>query len=74
MTQGTDDLDYVAVVRAQADVARVAVHSHESQAVLDLLVIRLRALLRARQCFVILVGGDQRLRITASTAMALPES
>jgi GAF domain-containing protein len=70
VTQGTDDLDYVAVVRAQADVARVAVQSHEPQAALDLLVNRLRALLRARQCFVILVGVDQRLRITASSGLS----
>jgi GAF domain-containing protein len=70
VTQDTDDLDYVAVVRAQADVARVAVQSHEPQAALDLLVNRLRALLRARQCFVILVEGDQRLRITAWSGLS----
>jgi PAS domain S-box-containing protein len=70
VTPGTDAVDYVAVVRAQADVARVAAQSHEPQAVLDLLVHRLRALLRARQCFVILVGDDQRLRITASSGLS----
>jgi PAS domain S-box-containing protein len=69
VTPNTPGIDHEAVARAQAEVARAIATSHEAQAVLDLVVERVRALLGARVCFVILVGGDQRVRITASTGL-----
>src|SRR5947207_4405235 len=69
VTLGTHDIDHDAAVRGLAEVAGAAATSRDSQAVLDLLVARVRVLLHARACFVILVGTDQRVRVTASSGL-----
>jgi GAF domain-containing protein len=51
---------------AQAEVARAIALSREPGAILDLIVDRARTALAAQRCFVIQVGTDERIRITAS--------
>ena len=54
---------------AQAEVARAIALSREPQAILDLIVDRARTALAAQRCFVIQVGADERVRITASRGL-----
>ena len=54
---GSPDLD---IARAQAEVIRAIVEGREPRAVLGVLVERLRHLLGASRCFVILVDRQQR--------------
>ncbi len=69
MTPGDRDPSNEAAARAQAEVARAIASSRDIEAVLDLVVDRARALVEARQCFIVLLGADERVRITASRGL-----
>src|SRR6185369_7780870 len=55
--------------RAQAEVARAIALSRDADAILDLIVDRACTALGAQRCFVIQVGADERIRITASRGL-----
>jgi GAF domain-containing protein len=72
VTPGALDVDHAAVARAQAEVARAVAESREPRTVLEPAAARLHALIGARQCFVIVVRGDQRVRVVASSGLVSP--
>ena len=72
MTPGDRDVVLEAAGLALAEMARVIASSRDPDAVLDLAVDHARTLLQARQSFVVLVGADERVRITASRGLSSP--
>ena len=69
MTQDDRGVVGTAAAGAQAEVARAIALSREPGAILDLIVDRACTALAAQRCFVIQVGADERVRITASRGL-----
>src|SRR5262245_41173796 len=72
MTQTPGSFDHAAVARAHAVVVRAAAGARQARPVLDLVVAHLPSLLDARQCFVMVLRGDQRVRMVASHGLTNP--
>ncbi len=72
MTPGDHDTVHQAAARAQAEVARAIASSRDLEAVLDLVVERVRALLGAQKAALMDVGADERLRILAARGFVTP--
>ncbi|PYN42904.1 MAG: hypothetical protein DMD95_15425 [Candidatus Rokuibacteriota bacterium] len=69
VTQDDRGVVGTAAAGAQAEVARAIALSREPGAILDLIVDRACTALAAQRCFVIQVGADERVRITASRGL-----
>jgi PAS domain S-box-containing protein len=68
----TPGTDHETAARAQAEVARAIAASHDPQAILELILDRTLDVIGATKAFVVLVGSDERVRITASRGLVSP--